>query len=398
MLFVSPRFLFPADSGGKIRTSQILKNMKGGEFEITLLSPGTKTEEQKYASELGMVADKLICWEDDKGKLKSSLMRLLSFFSIMPVSVAGDKSKNGTQLLLRELAKKPDVVVFDFPHSKVLMPNKLTTPSVMFTHNVEAEIFKRHYEVSSNFIKRYVWKNQLDKMEKFEDDALKSFDSVIAVSQRDADYFKDRLGLSNIFTIKTGVDLEYFGYNEPTDEKRVVFTGSMDWLANIDGIEYFLDEIWPGVHKVNKDIKMVVIGKNPPDKLIKKAKAKNYNWEFTGFVDDVRDHVKSAAVYVIPLRVGGGTRIKAFEAMAMGCPIVSTSIGIEGLPITDKKHYYNADTAQDFSAAILHLAGNKEERNSISKEARSCVEKNFSNKIVAEEFESICRQTIDALN
>src|SRR4026208_2082102 len=102
----------------------------------------------------------------------------------------------------------------------------------------------------------------------------------------------------------------------------------MDWMANIDGIEYFMEQVWPEVARVRPDTKFVVVGRQPPAALVERAAARGLNWEFTGFVDDVRPYVRRAHVYVIPLRVGGGTRIKVYEAMALGCPVVSTRLGV----------------------------------------------------------------------
>ena len=119
-------------------------------------------------------------------------------------------------------------------------------------------------------------------------------------------------------------------------------------------------------------------------------------WEFTGFVDDVREHVGGAAAFVIPLRVGGGTRIKAFEAMAMGTPVVSTSIGIEGLPVEDGEHFLVANDPQAFASRVVALLGDPALRQRLSTSARQLVEAKFGRERAASEFERLCRRAADS--
>lgn len=393
LLFISPRFLFPADSGGKIRTSQILRGMKGGAFEITLASPAPD-DISKYQGDIDSVCDHFQGWQEKKHKHLFQLTRMRHIFSAIPIPVITDASVAGKHLVNKELAKKPDVVVFDFPHSTIHAPDDIPVPSVMFTHNVEAEIFLRHTQVAANPLTRKVWNNQYRKMLDFEKNALTKFDLNIAVSTKDADYFRSQFNLSNIREIPTGTDLDFYRYQTPSDNKKLVFTGSMDWNANIDGISYFIESIWPHIIHNEPDTKLQVVGRNPPTQMVKKYHQQEFDIEFTGFVDDVRSYVWNAAVYLIPLRVGSGTRIKAFEAMAMGCPVVSTTLGVEGLELEPGKHYLCADTPEAFSEAVCKLLTDKTLRETISRNARQHVEQNFSSQRVSDKFEAICLEAI----
>jgi glycosyltransferase involved in cell wall biosynthesis len=132
------------------------------------------------------------------------------------------------------------------------------------------------------------------------------------------------------------------------------------------------------------------VGKNPPESLVVRARSAARNIEFTGFVDDVRPHMRSADVSVIPLLVGGGTRIKAYEAMAMGIPIVSTTLGVEGLPLCHGKHLLVADEAEAFADRVVELIANPALRGAIAESARRLVEENFGAARVAQIFERIC--------
>lgn len=390
LLFVAPRFLFPADSGGKIRTGQVLRGMKGGPFDITLISPEPPGAAARHREDLEAVCDRFAGWpEPDRGAL-FPLTRMRHIPSSLPIPVATDRTPAGRDLVAAELAKQPDVAVFDFVHTAVLAPPSMAVPSVMFTHNVEAEIFRRHAENATNTVKRMVWKNQYDKMEAFEKSVLRRFDAVVAVAERDADYFRERHGLSNTAVIRTAVDLGFFAYASPASNEAVVLTASMDWFANIDAVTFLMDDVWPHVAAQVPQATMTVVGRNPPSSLVDRAREKGLPWTFTGFVDDVRPYVHDSAVYVMPIRVGGGTRIKTFEAMSMGVPVVSTTIGVEGLPLEPGTHYLRADSAEDFAAAILRLLADGDLRASLSRTARDYVEANFSADAAAREFEAIC--------
>ncbi|NHK28039.1 glycosyltransferase [Parvularcula flava] len=398
LLFVSPQFLFPLDAGGKIRTTNILRNMKGGAFRIHLISPATPDEETSWGAEVTGICDEYTPWRIAP---RDRLHRFAGLLSPLPVSVWSDALPESRRAVETVLKTRPDVAVFDFTHCAALMPSysfmeKCGARTVLFTHNVETEIFARHARTSS-FPMSIVWQMERAKMARFERNACSRFDTVIAVSERDAAKLKEDFGTARTAAIPTGVDLDFFGYTSPTDETgSLIFTGSMDWRANQDGLMWFLNEVWPLIAEKRPQTSFKVIGKNPPQHLIDAAQNAGANWTFTGFVDDIRPHAAEGSAYVIPLRVGGGTRIKAYEAMAMGLPVVSTALGVEGLPLSPGEHYLKADTPEDFAAATLRLLAETDTRRMLSMAARDYVEKNCSQKSVAEVFERICLDTLNA--
>jgi glycosyltransferase involved in cell wall biosynthesis len=397
LLLISPRFLFPMDNGGKIRTVQVLRGMKGGSYEIALASPVPPEGRDRFAVELAAVCDRFAAWPEPRRNPAFRVTRMRHLVSRLPVSVATDRSRPGRRVVDAELARRPDVVVVDFPHAAVLTPVALGVPSVLFTHNVESEIFRRHAALAVNPAMRAVWRDQLRKMERFERDTLRRFDTVVAVSDRDAAHFREAFGVVRAEVIPTGVDSEFFGYDSPADSECIAFTGSMDWMANIDAIDFFLTQVWDLVAREIPRARMKVIGRNPPGFLVEKARGRGVAWEFTGFVEDVRPHVRGCSAYVIPLRIGGGTRLKAFEAMAMGCPIVSTSVGVEGLPLESGRHYLRAETAPELAGALVRLLRDAGLRERIAREARRHVEESFSFLRAAQAFEEICRRAVEGL-
>lgn len=389
LLFVSPRFLFPMDEGGKIRTANILRGLKNGAFEITLASPVPPGWEA-HADEIALVCDRFASWPAPHMPF---YIKLLALTGKLPVPVASDWSEDGCAVVEAELKRRPEVMVVDFPHANVLLPLALpgATRRVMFTHNVEAEIFERHASVA-RFPLRLIWHSQARKMRQFEGESLRNYHHVIAVSERDAKALTAAYGLRRVSAIDTGVDLAFYRYTPPApapaDGGCVVFCGAMNSRSNIDGVTWLLEAVWPLVRASRPAAQALIVGRNPPSELV--ARFAGQGVRFTGFVDDIRDHVASAQVSVIPLRVGSGTRIKAFEAMALGRPVVSTRVGIEGLDVVEGTHFLPADSEAEFASSILALLGDAPRAAAMAEAARALLEARFSWDHVASQFEAIC--------
>lgn len=397
MGFVSTMFLQPEDTGARIRTCNVLRGLKGGRFDITLLGPGAEDQKQRYAQELQALCDRFISWAPPPEKPR--WMRAADVFGRWPVNVLSSVAGDAIPTVSRVLNEQQfDLVVFDFLHASPLFPQGLTARTVCFTHNVETEIFERHAQQASSRAMRLLWAQQARKMRRFEKASLHRYDRVIAVSERDAAIFAKEFGCERVSPIPTGVDLDYFSFSDtsPTDDEqggKVVFTGSMDWDANINGVQFFLREVWPLIVKQRPRARFEVIGRNPAASLLKLAK-ETTGVHFTGRVDDVRPHVRSGQVFVIPLRVGGGTRIKTFEAMAMGRPVVSTTLGVEGLDVVDEEHLLIRDDPADFANAVLSLLDQPDRCETMALNARNLVQTQFGHRAVAAVFEEICLSTL----
>jgi glycosyltransferase involved in cell wall biosynthesis len=386
---VSPQFLFPMDAGGKIRTANLLRQLRGGAFETTLLAPASAEEESRWRAPLGALADAVRCWRPTAAP---PLRRAIGLAGSTPVSALNESSAEARAALRSALAAAPDLIVFDYAQSAASAPAPPRVPHVLFAHNVETEILERHAARAAG-LARLVWRREAAKMRRFERRVAARADAVIAVSDRDAERFRAEFGARRAVAIPTGVDCDYFAFAPPPDAPTVAFTGSLDWKANVDGLYWFMDEVWPAIARRRSDARFIAIGKNPPRALVQAAKARSLNWRFTGFVDDVRPHARAAA-FVIPLKVGGGTRIKAFEAMAMGTPVVSTAIGVEGLAVAPGVHFLLADAPNDFAQAVLRLLDEAPLRRRLAQAARRLVEDKFGHAAAARAFERAC---LDAL-
>jgi glycosyltransferase involved in cell wall biosynthesis len=397
LAFISPVFLFPNDAGGKIRTTNMLRGMKGGSFELVLAAPASPAQCARWSEELDAVCDEFVPWEPAPPRARWA--RAFDLLDSLPVNVVADRTAAGRQAV-RALSDRGDIdlFVFDFVHAAVLAPATMRSQSVCFTHNVEAEIFQRHAEQARDPLRRLLWRSQHAKMRLFEATALGRFQKVIAVSERDARRFASDYGVQAPEAIPTGVDLDFFSWQLPPavdvdHPPTVVFTGSMNWDANIDGIQWFIREVWPIVRSRCPQARLLVVGRDPPARL---RSVGGPEVDFTGFVDDVRPYVHRAHAFVIPLLVGGGTRIKAFEAMAMGCPVVSTAVGTEGLGAEAGRHYLEADEPAAMAEALCGVIESPIARERLSREARGLVEQHFGHRAAAQVFEDICRRTLKA--
>lgn len=392
--------LYPLNSGGRIRTYQMLFELNK-RHNITYLAffPINTDQEAKINSYKYSSSQVWIPWRDTKMFSLRFLFQILKnlIFSKYPYVIDKYTSNHFRKALKELLAKQDfDFVITDFMSTanNVIGLEKNQSKFVVFQHNVESQIWRRHYYNASNFFKKFYMYIQWQRMLKFEKSACSWFDGVIGVSGEDTDFFRNKLSLSNILgDVPTGVDIDYFQeMSYQPKNNSIVFLGSMDWMPNIDGICYFVKEIYPLIKQKYAEIKLTIVGRNPTDRIL--ALAQDKSIKVTGTVDDVRKYLSSSSVSIVPLRIGGGTRIKIFESMAAGVPVVSTSIGAEGLPLRHGEHILMAEKPNAFASEVLKLLNNEQMRNKISANALKLIEENYSWKTVVNEFERLLGKII----
>ena len=397
ILWVKAGGLVPPDTGGKIRSYNILREL-ARRHSVTFFSFHGAHDNDQHPG-LKDVFDRVVCVPLALPAPKSS--RELSdyavrLFSSQPYGITKFCRREVRQQL-RTLLKQEayDVILCDFLTPAGVIPWDSPIPKVVFTHNVEAMIWKRHYEIAKN----PVWKGiswwEWRKMEAAERRYLRLADRVLTVSETDRDAFTPFLPGQTITVVPTGVDVDYFK-PMPVEElsNSLVFTGSMDWLPNEDAIFYFVEAILPLLRPQCPDVFLEVVGRNPSRKL--QALAQNEKaLRLTGWVEDIRPFLARDSVCIVPLRIGGGTRLKIFEAMAMGKAVVSTTVGAEGLPVQNGENILLADTPNDFAEAVLSLLRDVKQRRRLGTAARTLVEENYSWPKIAERFSRILQQVID---
>ncbi len=395
ILFVHKQILFPRDTGGKIRALNLLKHL-GRWHDVTYVSNLRRGEERyiPQMKDLGLRLETVLGDTARRGGARFYAGVAANLVSQYPFTISRNYDPAVGAKIAELLAAEPfDLLICD----TIVMARHtagLTAPaSILFQHNVEAQILRRHAEIAPGRLKRwYMWR-QWRKMVEFEKNCIRQFDAVIAVSERDKAQFEQEYGWKNVHVIDTAVDEEFF-QNEGEGEipGRVVFLGSMDWMPNQDGVRWFVREVWPAVRAAHPEATFHVVGRNPPAEVRELSAAPRVT--VVGSVPDVRPHLAGAAVVVVPLLVGGGTRLKIYEAMAMNRAVVSTTIGAEGLPIIPDEHYLVADDPPKFAAAVVRLLGDPGLRGRVGQAADRFVRERYGSETVARQFEAICRTVV----
>lgn len=392
ILWLNSSLLLPLDKGGRLRTWHLMRHL-ARRHDITYVSfaePDQRREDREGMREVCSALETVPRTDPAKGTLAFYADAARHVIAPLPYAVGKYRSAEYAAVVRRLLEQGGfDVVVSDFLPPVANLPRQLGIPSVLFTHNVEAEIWRRHVENAANPLARALMTRQWQRMLRFERDALSRFDLVLAVSDADGETFNrlypDALRRP-VHVIQTGVDTSYFTPLPGTERHaHLVFTGSMDWLPNEDGMLYFVRDILPRIRQVEPDVTLSIIGRTPTPAV--RRLAEHAGISVTGRVDDIRPHVAQGQVYVVPLRIGGGTRLKIFEAMAMAKAVVSTTVGAEGLLVTPGRDVVIADEPARFAQAVVHLIRDGDARRRIEGAARQLVVERYDWGAVAHDCE-----------
>jgi glycosyltransferase involved in cell wall biosynthesis len=310
--------------------------------------------------------------------------------SPLPYSVASHDS----QLLRRAVSRHLQTRAVDLwqVETTVLVDTLAhvnAAPKVVMAPNVESLIWQRYWEVEPSALRRWYIKRQWRKFERFERRAFAAAACVVAVSQDDARLIRDRFGGRTVDVVDNGVDRDFFsGVVGDRDLKQILFLGGFDWRPNLDAVALLLDNIFPAVRAAEPSARLCLVGRRPPEALRKRVKACD-GVSLHADVSDVRPFLARSGVMVVPLRIGGGSRLKILEAMASGLPVISTRIGAEGLEIDPAKHYIAADEPATFAAAIVSYLRDARAAQEMARYSRSYVLDRYDWDALAERLEQV---------
>jgi glycosyltransferase involved in cell wall biosynthesis len=396
ILWVKAGGFLPLDSGGKIRSYNIVRELARS-HTVTVFTFYPEHEADANP-ELRGIVDRAICYPI-RMPLARSFLELLRygarFGSSLPFAFL-KYCRPEVSAAIRKLVVSSgfDAIVCDFLLSAGVLPWDTVTPKILFTHNVEALIWRRHYDNATNPLWKAVYWREWRATARLEAKYIRLSDHVLTVSEFDRQVFATQIPLEQITTIPTGVDLDFF---RTRGHQRIahslVFTGSMDWMPNEDGILFFLQQVFPSIQIAVPEVTLKIVGRKPSLKLQDTVRRYS-NVALTGWVDDIRSYLDEAEVCIVPLRVGSGTRLKIFEAMAMGKAIVSTSLGAEGLPVTDGENILIEDVPGQFASSVIKLLNDLGLRRSLEVAARSLVEKQYSWQSVANHFVNLLERVV----
>ncbi len=372
ILWAKANKILPVTSGGDLRSFNLLKQLAASD-QLVFFSCYDGVPDHEYETELRKQLPGSICVCTGK-KVDSRFARVLDYARRLPQDPPYAVSRFASRIVCESLRRAiedmhPDVVLCDFLDAAVNLPGRLAVPAVLFQHNVESEIWRRHAEMASNPLKRQLFRLEYAKMLRYEKAAVAKFDRVIAVSEHDRSLMSRWLDVNRIDVVPTGVDLSQFqrcGTSSSSGSPLVVFVGAMDWEPNIDAVEWFSEKVWPTIANKLPDARFRIVGRNPSSPV---QRLRRQSVEVTGSVPSVIDHLAEAAVVVVPLRIGGGTRLKIYEAMAAGKAVVSTAVGVEGLQVNPGKDIWIADQPGDIANAVIRLVEDRELREKMGRAA-----------------------------
>jgi glycosyltransferase involved in cell wall biosynthesis len=393
ILWVKNDFLHPTDRGGQIRTLETLRRLhQDNEIHYVAYDNPRQPEGVARASEYSTRAYAINRPVPPRGSPAFFAQLAGNLFSDLPLAVGRFRSAPMQAQIRALLAEhRFDSVVCDFLAVAPNFPD--FSRVVLFQHNVETVIWQRHAEHAADPVRRAYFGLQARRMFQTERNACRAAAHVIAVSPLDAVQMKDLFGIERISAIPTGVDLEYFRRPAESVGPRhdLVFVGAMDWLPNIDGARFFIKEVLPLIRAQRPDCSLVLAGRSPVAE-IQAFASTDPLISVTGSVPDIRPYLWNASVSIVPLRIGGGTRLKIYEAMAAGVPIVSTAVGAEGLDISHGVNIALADDPATFASHCLALLNNRDRAAAQASAAIDLVTTHFSWNRIAGDFEKILRQ------
>lgn len=404
-LWVNSNFMHPTTKGGQIRTLEMLRHLhRWHEIHYVAIENPAQPEGPARAHEYSHKAYPFKYRIPDKTSPAFYAELARGLFSPTPVAVERFNPP-GMRAFLEDLIRRErfDCAVVDHLAPTSYFPD--LPHAIFFQHNVETVIWRRHVEHAPDPLRRAYFKLQADRMYRYERRVSQASGHIVAVSQTDAGEMRRLFDVTRVTEIPTGVNIEYF--LPPDDSARsvggvgasacqgersspadLVFVGSMDWLPNVDGVLHFVRQILPLIRKHRPDTTLAIVGRTPPPKIAQLA-AEDPRIQVTGTVPDIRPYLWNSAVAVVPLRIGGGTRLKIYEAMAAKIPVVSTTIGAEGLSVNPPHDIRIADTPEHFASQCLELLGSPEIRACVSQTAWEMVNSHFSWEHVARCFENI---------
>src|ERR1700722_6046761 len=403
ILWVKANKILPANSGGDIRSFNILQQLAKRE-EVVFLSYYDGAPDPAYEVELRQRLPGAMCICTGK-RMESRWARGWDYLRRWPEAApyaVGRFASSAVQKSVREcLAQKNpdavvDIAVCDFLDAAINFPGASSdsgkVPMVLFQHNVESEIWRRHANNGSGLAMKMVYRREFRKMLGYEQAAVRRFDHVIAVSEGDRELISGWTEPDRISVVPTGVDTAKFspGAGQVQEKPLVIFVGAMEWDPNVDAVKYFCAEIWPGILNKIPQARFRIVGRNPDRRVLALV---GDSVEVTGSVPSGVEHLREAAGVVVPLRIGGGTRLKIYEAMAAGKAVVSTTVGAEGLDAHAGQDLILADSARMFSESVVMLLENAEMRRRVGQAALVTAGK-YEWVVVGDRFRDVLRQVV----
>lgn len=384
---------YPANDGSSIAIYNLAEGLSDNEVELHLLAINTKKHfkpDDQVPEDFKKKANYRSVYKDTN---TSPIGALLNLFSTQSYFVSRFYFTEFTETLTQKLKTTHfDIVQIEgvFMASYIPLIKKHSTAKIILrSHNLEHQIWERHLTDEKNLLKKWYLSLQNKRLKKFEINAINSVDAVVTITDEDKKNIAKINPAVKLHTCLTGIKLhDYKPALDPTQKNTLFHFASMDWMPNIEAVNWLLDKVWPEVIKHQPSAKLILAGRGMPDYIKHKASA---NIEISEHVASSKDFYQTYDIMLVPLWSGSGLRIKLVEGLAYGKAIVTTSIGAEGIPYTHQENLLIADSATDFAKGIITLLTQPELKSQLQHNARSLAESTFDYKKVAAELVTFYR-------
>ena len=388
ILFLSPTLPYPLTDGGRIRVFNLLKHI-AKKNDVSLIALETQETDGKNVTTIKELGIKVHLVRNKQALPDITPKTVLSaFFNRQPVTVERYRIP-AYQEKLKELLSNE---VFDVVHYEMFHTAQFYTetdlPNVLSLQNVDSEIWRRLQDETKTLFDKWIYWNQKRSFQRYERVLSPKFDAVTCTSEVDAAVFERYCEEGTVEIIPNGVDVTHFTPDNASEASaHLIYIGSMDWYPNEDAVSFFADEILPLIQEHVPDVKFTIVGGNPSERVQKLAEMKGV--VVTGRVPEIKPYFAEATVFVVPLRIGSGTRLKILEALAMGKAVVSTTVGAEGLALRDGEEIFIADEPNAFAGSVTRLLTDPELRQKIGRNGRVRVEQDYDWRSIAEKLHKV---------
>ena len=394
ILFLSPTVPFPLTDGGRIRVFNLLKQI-AEKSDVTLLALETQPTDAEGVAQLQQFGIQVHLVPNAPTLPRVSFPTLVNaFLKRQPITVARYDLPAYRQKF-RELvaAENFDLVHYEMFHTAQFQ-TEVDLPSVLSQQNVDSAIWRRLCgETANPFYKFAYWTQQL-AFQRYERVLSPKFDAVTCTSAIDAAVFQRHCAADTIEIIPNGVDVTHYQPDFTSEATaHLIYIGSMDWYPNEDAVAFFADEVLPGIQDKVPDVQFSIVGGNPSTRVQRLAEREGV--VVTGRVPEIKPYFAEATVFVVPLRIGSGTRLKILEALAMGKAVVSTSVGAEGLDLKDGEEIFIADEPTTFADAVTRLLTDASLRRRIGENGRARVEQDYDWRSIGEKLHQLYTKILD---
>jgi sugar transferase (PEP-CTERM/EpsH1 system associated) len=387
ILVIDEEFPHPLNTGKRIRSFNLIRRL-AARHEVRYLAYGFEDSDGFQAlREVGVEPVPVPHRLPQKSGPFFYLRLLANLMSSYPYTVSSHYTDLFARTLQSCLAQnKPDLILCEWSPYAIFVKETSGVKKAIVAHNIEARIWRRYWENETQPLKRWYIKKQMLKMERYEQSAFHWVDGATAVTADEAGVITSYNPHLPVEVVPNGVDLAYFTpSNENYDANRLVFTGAMDWRPNQDAVLYFTRAILPLLRQKLPRLHTVIVGRNPPRDIMRLNELPDIT--VTGTVDDVRPYVWKAAAFIVPLRIGGGSRLKILEALAMRKAVITTSVGAEGLEVTPDREVLMADTPEEFARQVEKVLSDDKLNRRLGTTGRMLVEQRYSWDSLADRLE-----------